>query len=306
MPRNDIAMLAQREAAAETARSKADERWRTAWWALTLALGALPEGEKKKVGEAQALVREITGQSLSYVKRRTRAGRGFSTLKGTETLPPRMAVEVVEQGIVPDAALVKRLLQAEKDGMSLREWSAELSGKAWADTPAGASAQTIEDIVAAQPQAVAAVVGTKMATSPEFASGVTEAMGTAAKELPVTKRDELTASVVGASVGVTSEDKADTTRAVKRAVAEHEAKEEEAPSGIRALKVLPVIWEVDALLEQFEAAPRDEESVAVMGLFARWAESMARRAKVLADGDFLPPSDDEFARGIEAILDGAS
>lgn len=304
MGKTNIAVLAEREARAEAAKGKADLAWRKAWWATTVALGQI-EG-KGNIGDAQKIVRETTGQSVRWVSKRTVAGRRFMVLKDHETLPPRMAIEVSVAGVEITETVVEQLIEAEKNGMSLREFTASLTGKSWADTPEGASEETIEKIVAAQPEVVARATGRQMASNHEFAKGVTEAMGTAAKSMPTPQRDELTSTVVGATLGITGKDRADTEKGIKRAVNEHEAREEETPSGIQALKVLPVIWDVDALLEKFEAAPRDDESIAVMKLFAQWAEGMARRAKMLADGDFLPPSDDEFAAGIEAILGSTS
>jgi hypothetical protein len=296
----DISVLAKREAEAEARKGKADMAWRKAWWATTIALGQVKG--RTEIGAAQKIVRAATGQAVGYVSDRTRTGRKFVHLEMNETLPPRMALAVVQAGVEVTDEVVEELRAAEQNGVSLREFTASLTGKGWAGTAEGTSPEAIEKIAVAQPEVFAKVVGEQMASSPDFAKGVTEAMGTAAKGLPAHERDQLTTSVVGASVGVTEADKADLSKTVTRTAKAHEARESEAPSGIRALKVLPVMWDVDALLEQFEAAPRDDESVAVMKLFSQWAESMARRAKMIADGDFLPPSDDEFAAGIEAIL----
>ena len=152
----DIAVLAQREARAEASKGKADAAWRSAWWATTLALGQITG--KRAVGEAQAIIRETTGQKQDWVWKRTRTGRAFAGLGASETLPPRMAVEIVQAGIEVTESLAQQMIQAERDSVSLRDFTAGLTGKAWADTPEGASEATIEQIVKAQPERVGRAV----------------------------------------------------------------------------------------------------------------------------------------------------
>ena len=126
--------LAKKEAAAETARGKADANWRAAWWKTTLALGSIPQSDKKAIGEAQAIVRDIVGGGVPWTSKRTRAGRCFVSLKANETvltLMPRMAVEAVESGAEINAAMVKTILKAEADGVSIREFRESLTGKPW-------------------------------------------------------------------------------------------------------------------------------------------------------------------------------
>ncbi len=151
-----IEVLAQREAQAEQAKGRADKAWRTAWWETTLALGKVTG--KAATGNAQRAVADTLDQSLSWVRRRTMAGRAFDSLAGIHDAPTRMAVEVVSAGIEPTAELVAEMIQAERDGIGLREFTANLTGKGWADTPEGASEETIEKIVEAQPETVARVV----------------------------------------------------------------------------------------------------------------------------------------------------
>lgn len=151
----DIARLAVREKAAEAAKGKADAAWRAAWWATTLALGEVTG--RQAIGDAQRLVREVTGQSKTWVQERARAGRLFASLE-TGGAPPRMAVEVARAGVIVTQDVVDSMIEAEQDGVSLREFTAQITGSAWSDTPEGASEATIERIVAAHPGPVARAV----------------------------------------------------------------------------------------------------------------------------------------------------
>jgi hypothetical protein len=156
-----IEKLAAAEVTADGRRSKYDAAWRAAWWATTLALGAFEATEKKQVGEAQAKVRDITGQSMIYIRRRTATGRGFDIVGDTErvqTLPPVMALEVVAAKVEITPGLVTAMLKADKAGIGYREFVTGLTGKPSSDTPAGASATTIDKIVQSQPEAVAKAV----------------------------------------------------------------------------------------------------------------------------------------------------
>lgn len=168
-----IRELAAAEAREEEGCNRATVVWRRAWWATTLALGSIPEGEKKLIGEALAIVREATGQAVVYVSRRRRTGRAFVNLKvnETETIPPSMAILVVENGRTPTSAIVKLMLEIDADpDRGVREFLTALTGKNAADTPEGMSPETIEKIVTAQPEAVAEVVSRK----PRVAQSVVE------------------------------------------------------------------------------------------------------------------------------------
>src|SRR5262245_29259241 len=92
--------------------------------------------------------------------RRTRTGRAFAELGfgGRLTIQPRMAVAVVEAGVEVTDRVLAEIQRAERDGMSLREFTAALTGRAWADTPEGASEATVEAIVTAQPEAAGRAV----------------------------------------------------------------------------------------------------------------------------------------------------
>ena len=152
---SNVERLARREKAAEVAKGKADAAWREAWWATTMALGEVTG--RQAIGDAQRLVREVTGQSDGYVKDRTRVGRALGRLETTGA-PPRMAMEVVRSGVDVTQDVIEEMIQAERDGVSLREFTEQITGNAWADTPEGASEATIERIVHAQPVAVARAV----------------------------------------------------------------------------------------------------------------------------------------------------
>jgi len=153
-----IEVLAQREANAESARGRADTAWREAWWATTLALGQITG--RAAVGRAQRLVADATGNTLRWSQHRTRTGRAFAELGfgGRLTIQPRMAVAVVEAGVEVTDRVLAEIQRAERDGMSLREFTAALTGRAWADTPEGASEATVEAIVTAQPEAAGRAV----------------------------------------------------------------------------------------------------------------------------------------------------
>ena len=132
-----IQRLAQLEAEAEQNKTKAEATWRKAWWETTLALGQITD--RHAISEAQKLVAEVTGTSLRWIQDRTRTGRKLDpTLKIIRTLPPRITMECVRKGVRIDNAMIDAMLEAERDGVSLREFSASLGGRGWSDTPGGA------------------------------------------------------------------------------------------------------------------------------------------------------------------------
>lgn len=151
----DLEQLARAEHAAEVARSKHDTRWRSAWWDLTLALGQLP---KAGSGERAKVVAEIVGQAHSSILNRRQLGiRVFMLeIENVHTLPPRMLLAIPASQFSSETVDLAR--QAARRGDSLREFSAALTGKAWADDPVGMSEQTIEKIAEAQPEIVAKTV----------------------------------------------------------------------------------------------------------------------------------------------------
>lgn len=158
-----IRQLAQREKRAEVDRKTAEEAWRTAWWATTYALGEYTD--KTALAEACTVVSKATGRSPGYIRSRAKTGAAFLAAgHRNDTLPPRMAIELVSHKVGLTDEVIEGLVAAERDGKSLREYSASLTGRGWSDTAAGASADKIEQIFAAQPEAVAEMV----AKSPEL------------------------------------------------------------------------------------------------------------------------------------------
>lgn len=154
----NIRELAEREHRAEANKKDAEDHWRRTWWATTMALGKTDN--KASRSEAVGIVEKATGQSRGWIQGRAKTGEAFMgfTLRSVGKLPPRMAVELARNKVEITAEVIRDLLQAEADGMSLREFSSKLTGKAWADTPAGASEETIEQIVAAHPDVVGRLV----------------------------------------------------------------------------------------------------------------------------------------------------
>jgi hypothetical protein len=153
-----IEELAQQESTATALRGRADRAWRSAWWATTLALGAYVKGSDD-LGEAQRIVREVTGQSVQYVSERSSTGRLYVRLETNTEIPPRMAMEVVRQHITPTPAIIAEMLAIDEDpNRGMRDFYTYLTGRSWADTPAGMSPESIDKIVAAQPEAVAHAV----------------------------------------------------------------------------------------------------------------------------------------------------
>jgi hypothetical protein len=158
MSMTSIKVLALREKRAEADKRNAEDAWRRAWWNTTMELGGTAYEDR---ATACALVVETTGQSKSWVNSRSRTGEAFLKVGlnvYVHQLPPRMAVELVSKKVELTDEVVQNLKDAETNGMSLREFSASISGKAWADTPAGASKETIEEIVAKQPELVGQLV----------------------------------------------------------------------------------------------------------------------------------------------------
>ena len=71
---DNVRATARREHAAEHTREEAEAAWRAAWWDTTLALGAIPKGQRKLTGEAQRAVTEELGHSSGYLSTRATAG----------------------------------------------------------------------------------------------------------------------------------------------------------------------------------------------------------------------------------------
>jgi hypothetical protein len=154
----NIRELAEREHRAEANRKTAEEHWRRTWWATTMALGKTHT--KPSRAEAVGIVEQATGQSRGWIQSRAKTGEAFGTftLRAVSALPPRMAVELARCKVEITAEVIKNLLKAEANGMSLREFSRQLTGKAWADTPAGISQDALREVIASQPELVGQLV----------------------------------------------------------------------------------------------------------------------------------------------------
>ena len=154
----NIRELAEQEHRAEANRKTAEEKWRKAWWATTLALGSILGKLEQRT--AVTVVEETTGQSRGWIQSRARTGEAFQSMSTSfvSQLPPRMAIELVRNKVELTNQVVTDMLQAEKDGVSLREFSSKITGKAWADTPEGASEDAIKKMIASRPELVGRLV----------------------------------------------------------------------------------------------------------------------------------------------------
>jgi hypothetical protein len=153
-----IEVLAQREKSAEASKRTAEEGYQEAWWNTTMALGQISDQRKRL--DACDLVASTTGHSVKWTRDRAKTGRRFheAGFRIVKDLPPRMALELATSKHEVSEETVASLRKAGKTGMSLREYSKSLTGKAWSDTPAGASAETIQAILSSHPEVVAQMV----------------------------------------------------------------------------------------------------------------------------------------------------
>ncbi len=125
------------EVAAEKAAASAEGDRRRTWWTTTWALAAVPRSEW---GTAQAEYIKRTKHSATTAKRRRSTGERLPESLLGETLPQSRFAEAAANWIGKDgdeakvAEAVKLLAQAEKDEMSLREFSQALTGRPWTNT----------------------------------------------------------------------------------------------------------------------------------------------------------------------------
>jgi hypothetical protein len=125
----------QAEIVADRTAEDAESARRQAWWETTWAIAALSDNPRdvERLSARELYVRR-TGHNPSAFSNRFRTGRAFPSFDGP--LPRgRLAIEAVIHG-----ADMKALLAAERDGLSLREFSVSLTGKEWADRPDGVAA----------------------------------------------------------------------------------------------------------------------------------------------------------------------
>lgn len=247
--------------------------------------------------ELVPLMAEQTGVSIANAKTRRRVAAAVSYGSPIKILldeNPEVSVSFDALNAMladenPQALLANLILTAKANGATRITRDAARRARGIVPGSVGTAESTAEQLV----------------TSSTFAAATLEALAQQAKTLAPAERDRLVSSFVSAGLGITEQDRADHGKAIERGHKEREARLE-APSGVRALNVLPLMFEADSMVETLEVAARDDESLRVMALFADWAERMAVRARAVANGDHVPPSEDDFAAGIEAILDGAS
>lgn len=138
------------EIAAEEAASSAEGERRRTWWATTWALAAVPRAEW---GEAQAEYVKRTNHSKVYGDNRRRTGTRLPQTMLAHGLPTPRFAEAAANWIGKDGdedkvkEAIKLLAQAEKDGMSLREFNQSLTGKPWTTTPENLTEQDEDEIV---------------------------------------------------------------------------------------------------------------------------------------------------------------
>lgn len=90
-------------------------------------------------------------------------------------------------------------------------------------------------------------------------------------------------------------------RSMKRGHKEREALDD-LPKPFTTGRLLPVLLELSALVEEAREATRDESSMEVMRLFAESLSYKANMMHAIVNGDLTPMDEDEFTAGIEAIL----
>jgi len=272
----DIKQLALAEKSAEADRRKADGEWRGAWWQLTTELGRITDS--KKATAAKVLVMEITGQSDSYVRQRKQAGAAFLGVSKARRIKikPRWAIEIARQHIEVDGTLLRKIGQAEKAGLTLREFTKELTGKGWADTVEGTTKYRIAAIIEAQPDAVAQVI----VDNPNLLRAVNKA---------VTKSD------AGRAM----------QQSIARGAKEREARgTESSPPRLRGgLAMLGVLLEVSAMVDDIVANYQHDSEGADAAI--KVAESLrynARKLESWAGGFALPISDSRFEEELRVLL----
>lgn len=117
---------AEREHAAERNRTKAEAAWRAAWWKTTLALVDVPNGD----GATLNLIAEKLGQSRKRIEKRRRVGRRTARIAGDPviyTVPPELAIEWADEAQRDlDLIAANKMIHAERNGMSRREFAVEI------------------------------------------------------------------------------------------------------------------------------------------------------------------------------------
>jgi hypothetical protein len=133
----ELASAIDAETTAEASKASAETTYRRAWWATTWALADVADADWPA---ARTLYLDRTGHHPNTATMRRRAGRRLGRTLEIASLPPRMAIVAADHlGETPDqadvTAMVELLAEADADGMSLREWRHQLTGRSWTTTP---------------------------------------------------------------------------------------------------------------------------------------------------------------------------
>jgi hypothetical protein len=131
------------ELKAEQTADRAERHRRQAWWNTTWALAEVPRADSRKAIERYV---EMTGQSARYAEQRRHTGAKFTKVLLGQNFPlGRLAMQAYNV----KTATVEDLLHAEREGMSLREFNAYLTGKRWSDEKPADAKEAIKDAVKA-------------------------------------------------------------------------------------------------------------------------------------------------------------
>lgn len=154
-----IEELVAREKRAEANKRTAEQSYREAWWDTTMALGSITD-QKQRLDACKLVANALGQKSDAWSRDRAKTGKlfreaGFMVVKH---LPPKMATVLALSKAGVTEETVANLREAEAKAMSLREYTKSVTGKSWSDTAAGASAEKIAEIFAAQPGAIAEMV----------------------------------------------------------------------------------------------------------------------------------------------------
>lgn len=160
------------EVDAERAAEAQQAEWRRAWWETTWLLAACPRAEW---GAAQAEYVKQTGHSKGAADHRRRTGTRLTQTDLGISLPQPRFAEAASNWIGRDgdaakiAEAVKLLADAERDEMSLREFSQALTGRPWTNAPENLTAAD-EDVIIqraarARPRQVARIIASEPAAA---------------------------------------------------------------------------------------------------------------------------------------------
>lgn len=150
---------------ADMDRASAEDAWRKSWWATTWLLAECPAEDWPTARDAY--VDNIGSASVASDRRRTGQRLPLSALTEGRLPGPRMAQAASSTlgGKASDsdtAEMVAKLYAAEDEGLTLREFSQQITGRSWTKAPEDLT-KADEDailarIAAKRPEALAAAV----------------------------------------------------------------------------------------------------------------------------------------------------